>query len=393
MNVNAADPFVLYDKNEKCFYCYATSNELAPKDKAFFIYKSFDGSNFEFVGYALDLNHKNIWGSTWFWAPEVYYNENNGYYYMLYSACLKKELVKEFFYDDNYEETCKIGVAVSKFPSGPFVNITNRPIDYFPYDKNYKDIEKVSNDIFNLKDDNLLKDVKSGIHFPIIDASLFFKDDRIFLFYSRCCYKNCLFDKKLNRFVEESNIALVELNNDFWFTKELIMPKIKDEYKYFNLKDNQRQDRYLDVINYKKEPQEWENAHINDYFKTNGANKNRRWSEGSTTFKVKNLDLYAILYSCNFYQNKNYGVGIAFSNDGINDFKKYKSNPIIHQIKEDSLYSTGHGSLVTLDDKMYYYFHGRDSLTANRSLYRCELCINSIDDVKVSNIFHCNLLK
>ena len=78
---------------------------------------------------------------------------------------------------------------------------------------------------------------------------------------------------------------------------------------------------------------------------------------------------------------------------GINDFKKYKSNPIIHQIKEDSLYSTGHGSLVTLDDKMYYYFHGRDSLTANRSLYRCELCINSIDDVKVSNIFHCNLLK
>ena len=128
---------------------------------------------------------------------------------MLYSACLKKELVKEYFYDDNYEETCKIGVAVSKFPSGPFVNITNRPIDYFPYDKNYKDIEKVSNDIFNLKDDNLLKDVKSGIHFPIIDASLFFKGDRIFLFYSRCCYKNCLFDKKLNRFVEESNIALV----------------------------------------------------------------------------------------------------------------------------------------------------------------------------------------
>lgn len=60
MNVNAADPFVLYDKKEKCFYCYATSNELAPLDKSFFIYKSFDGVNFEFVGYALDLNHKNI---------------------------------------------------------------------------------------------------------------------------------------------------------------------------------------------------------------------------------------------------------------------------------------------------------------------------------------------
>lgn len=391
MNILAADPFVLYDKKQKCYYCYATSNEHALKDKTFFIYKSIDGIHWVFVTYAMDLNHPNNWGKTWFWAPEVYYNEQNGYYYMVYSACVKDELVEEYFYDKNFEETCKIGVAVSKSPEGPFVNITNRPLDYYPYDAHYKDIEKETNHVFLQKDKRRLKKSPKGIHFPIIDASLFFDQEKIYLFYSRCCYKNCLYDQKLHRFVEESNIDCVELNTDWWYAKTPKMPTIKQSYKKYNRQALQRQDKYKAVIHYKKDPQAWENAHVDDFIKTNGMNKNRRWSEGSCTFKIKlkKKKVYAILYSCNFYQNENYGVGIAFSNFPDKNYKKYAKNPILHQRVDLNLYSTGHGTLLNIENKMIYYFHGRESLKAHRCLYRCEIIIHSKKDVEIKDIIAC----
>ena len=90
MNVLAADPFVLYDEVRKCYYCYATSGAKSLKEKkAFYIYKSKDKIHWEFVNFALDLNHENIWGKDWFWAPECYFNPNNNHYYLFYSARLK----------------------------------------------------------------------------------------------------------------------------------------------------------------------------------------------------------------------------------------------------------------------------------------------------------------
>ena len=37
----------------------------------------------------------------------------------------------------------------------------------------------------------------------MIDVNLFFEDEKIYMYYSRCCYKNVRYDKELNKFIEE----------------------------------------------------------------------------------------------------------------------------------------------------------------------------------------------
>ena len=155
------------------------------------------------------------------------------------------------------------------------------------------------------------------------------------MFYSRCCYRNCIFDEEYQKFIEESNIVAVELDTSWWFDKEAkTMPTIKKEYLSYN--NNQRQDKFINIITYHNEKQAWENGHINDYDNNFGSKRNRRWSEGSTTFtKMLNGEkVYCITYSCNNYQNALYGVGIAFSKNALGPYKKYEKNTIIHQIKQ-----------------------------------------------------------
>lgn len=386
-NVIGADPYVLYDKVTGYYYCYATSN--VDNIKQFYIYKSKDLINWEFVDYALDLR-KNNWAKDWYWAPECYYNPNNGYYYLFYSARLKDELTSEYFYEDKYEENCKIGVAVSKSPEGPFINITDRPIDYYPYDKNYLDVDKVYENTFekNIDYDKRFLAPRGG-YLSMIDVNLFFDEEKIYMFYSRCCYRNCLYDEEYNRFVEESNIVAVELNTDWWYDKEAkTMPTIKKEYSSYS--EDRRQDKFVNIITYHNEPQNWENGHIFDYDK--GIGRNRRWSEGSTTF-VRNINgkkKYCITYSCNNFQNALYGVGIAFSDSPLGPYKKYERNPIIHQIEEESLYSTGHGTIVEMNDELYYFLHGRENVDEERVLYCAKIDINA-DDVNVGKVTICSL--
>ena len=53
MRVIGADPFTLYDKNSGYYYIYSTSNE-SKNNRTFYIHRSTDLINFEFVDYALD---------------------------------------------------------------------------------------------------------------------------------------------------------------------------------------------------------------------------------------------------------------------------------------------------------------------------------------------------
>lgn len=389
-SVLGADPFILFDKNSGFYYSYCTGGD---EKGAFRIYKSKDMVEWEFVSLALSFSHPNVWGKDWFWAPECYYNDNNGYYYLFYSARVKDELTKEYFAIDDYFESAKIGVAVSKSPEGPFVNITNRPLDYYPYDPEYYDIDAICDNVFDKnKDDNLEKNAPKGVYLSSIDADIFIDDDkRIYLYFSRCCYRNCVYDEKLDKYIEESNICVVELNNDWWFTKgEPIMPTIKSDYKVI-AENGLRQDKFLTVINYNNEPQEWENGHINDYEMFNL--KNRRWSEGSALFKHKidDKDMYFIMYSCNNFQNSLYGVGIAYSDNPISGFKKFDGNPIISQNEKESLYSTGHGSFLKVNNEYYYLFHGRDNPKHNRIVYLGKVIVNNLKDIFVHDIKKCVL--
>jgi beta-xylosidase len=96
IKADCADPYML--KHEGVFYLYGTGGNDGIK-----VYRSTNAVDWSAAvgatnGYAL---HKNdVWGTQWFWAPEVYYLNNK--FYMFYSA----------------EE--HISVAESASPLGPF---------------------------------------------------------------------------------------------------------------------------------------------------------------------------------------------------------------------------------------------------------------------------------
>ena len=91
----------------------------------------------------------------------------------------------------NEAENFRIGVAVSDRPTGPFKDISGKPV----FDPGY----------------------------PVIDANLLTYKGKNYLYYSRCCYKNPVeteissWARKLNLFqtIEESWIYGVEISADF----------------------------------------------------------------------------------------------------------------------------------------------------------------------------------
>lgn len=359
MLVRIADPHVIYSKKEKKFYCYGTKHY---NNLHFAIYESSNLYDWDFVGYALDLSDGDFVCDDWFWAPECYYNENNGYYYLFYSAKLKDEYLEKYFNDKNFKEGCKICVAVSKSPRGPFINLDGNPLDFSPYDDNYLDVDAICQNVFDLDYPSKLlenSDIPKGTYVPFIDANLFIDNGHIYLFASRNCYHNCLYDDRRGKFVEESTIIGVELETDWWHQKEPVMPTIKKEY--VREIDGRRKDKYLTIIDYKSNPQAWENASVEDYKRSNGERHNRRWHEGSTTFTVKinGKKKYAMTYSCNYYGNEFYGVGIAFGDNPLGPYVKYENNPIIKQREDGFVNSTGHGCVVEYEGETYYIHHAR----------------------------------
>ena len=392
-SIPAADPYVLYDKESGYYYAYSTDG--ANKGYYFGIYRSPDLVTWEKASDgAIAKDDPNQWGSTWFWAPEVYHNEDTGLYYIFYSAMLKPELREEAFGYADFGEACKIGVAVSDTPDGPFRIIADHPIDYYPYDPDYYDVNLIMDEA-QMKPPATLEEgmtAPKGTYIPTIDADVFFDDDgRMYLYYSRNAYRNWVWDSDLGKYIEESNIYAVELNTEWWSDPEgKTMPTVKEEYVNATKAEDDpadvRKDGFVPIINYAGEKQAWENAHVNDYEKYEGTKKDRRWSEGSTTLKYyfdKDNDgekeaIYYILYSCNNFENENYGVGYAVADNPLGPWDKYDLNPILSQDDELGMYSTGHGSFITTPDgtESYYVYHGRSSTTGGRRMYTDRMFID-----------------
>ena len=390
MNCRGADPFILFDPKSKYYYIYATDEDFTVEGKTFIIYKTKDLTNLEYVGHALDLNYKR-WGKDWFWAPIVLYNPNNDLYYMFYSARVKDELLPKYFIDPQFEEGCKIGVATSTSPEGPFRNISDEPIDYRPHDNNYLDVAKISKNPKHpdMSFEKAFENAKRGTYVPLIDIDIFFENNIAHFYFSRCCYNNYIYDVEYQKFIEESHILHAEFDMDFWFDKSgTMMPRLLNNYR------NGDKDYYDEIIAYWREPQKWENSHVDDFNKSHGEKKDRRWSEGSTVFKknIEGEDVYFITYSCNNYENEFYGVGIAVSDSPRGPFRKYPHNPLIHQIDEENIYSTGHGSYININGKDYYIFHMRDDKKSYRCVAWCELIIKSKSDISISKIHKCQLI-
>ena len=383
-DLRAADPAVMYD--EKSGYYYAYSTDGATNGYRFGIYRSADMVTWELLPNGA-LKGENQWGNDWFWAPECYYNPETGWYFLFYAARIRSgtDLAEKHFGYRVFDEACKIGVAVSRSPEGPFENISNEPIDYYPYDPEYYDINLIMPD--QNKPPLTLEEgmtAPKGTYLPTIDANVFFDDDgRIYLYFSRNCYRNWVWDSDLNKYLEESNIYCVELETDWWNDPEAkTVPTVTEEYYNANKSaddpEDVRKDGFVPVINYAMEKQEWENAHINR------VPTNRRWAEGSTTIKYyfdKDNDGVEEPYqssaaSCNNWENEWYGVGYAVAESPLGPWDKYDLNPIL-ELNED-MSGTGHGSIGWSPDgeDMFYVYHGRLGTTGSRKLFQDKLTID-----------------
>jgi hypothetical protein len=318
------------------------------------------------------------------------------------------------------------------------VEIESKPIDYYPFDPNYHDVNLIMDDKQMLPPQTRQEGetAPKGTYIPFIDPNIFFDEDgRIYLYMSRNAYRNWNWDDKLGKYIEESNIIVVELERKWWDDpKASTMPKIVSSQIDIHARDAPslpanitayngtgeigkppRKDGWKTVISYGADPQDWENYHVNDYDKFNGTKKNRRWSEGSTLLKRRDAagkPVYLLTYSGNNFEASNYGVGFATAKSPMGPFRKSSHNPVLSQAPDGKIpiYSTGHGSVVASPPRnskqsvgaqevtvrtppgseLFYVHHGRNSTTSGRSIYttrmtldESDLCFGSNDAIRM----------
>lgn len=308
--VPLGDPYLLYTKGT--YYLYGTGGGA---NKGFTAYSSKDMVNWKREGqvYFHDNPHgwsdpKAKWGGA-YWAPEVY--EVKGKYYLFYSAQWKQNPTHE-------EENFRIGVAVADKPTGPFVDLASQPL----FDPGY----------------------------PIIDANVLFDPSgKAYLYYSRCCYKHPVesevadFARQKGWFkqIEESWVYGVELKQDFSGVIGepvlLLRPPVK-------MSDRQAA---------------WESRSVT------AREVNRRWTEGSVTFKKDNT--YYMMYSANYFGGQYYAIGYATARSPLGPYIKGANNPVLQRntAAGGSVTGTGHNSIAYSPDgrEMFCVYHARTAKT------------------------------
>ena len=428
-----ADPHVIYDSDSGLYYAYST--EGADEGYNFAIYSSPDLATWhKHPGGVLracwdaDMNEledgQACWAKDWYWAPETYHNEKTGWYFFFFAGRLREDLSAEYFRYSEFEEPSKIGVAVSRSPTGPFEEIESKPFDYYPFDPDYYDVNLIMDEEQMLPPQTQEegRTAPKGTFIPTIDVNIFFdNDERVYLYVSRNAYRNWNWDADLGKYIEESNIIVVEMDRAWWDDPEAsTMPEIHPSQKDIHAKDAPplpcnitsyngtgelgkppRKDGWKTVISYGADKQEWENYHVNDYKEFNGTKKDRRWAEGSTLLTREDKHgkpVYLLTYSANNYEASNYGVGFATAESPLGPFVKSKNNPVLAQdpAAEVPSYSVGHGSVVASPPRnkkeqlsaqdvtrstpkgseLFYVHHGRNDTTVARSIYTTRMTLD-----------------
>lgn len=309
--VQLGDPYVLHTGNT--YYMYGTGDA----DKGFSTYSAPDLVHWKKEGQVYFHDNKNGWSdpaAKWegaYWAPEVY--EVKGKFYLFYSAQWKNNPAGE-------EENFRIGVAVADKPAGPFIDLADKPL----FDPGY----------------------------PTIDADVLFdKGGKAYLYYSRVAYKHPVESEVANwarkkgwyNEIEESWVYGVELKPDFSGVVGepvlLLRPPVK-------LDDKQS---------------EWESRSVTAH------EVNRRWTEGSVTFRKGNT--YYIMYSANYFGGQHYAVGYATSASPLGPFIKAANNPVLQKNtgKGGIVSGTGHNSIAYSPDgkEMFCVYHARTTKTGD----------------------------
>ena len=304
LNVKLGDPYVLLASDGR-YYMYGTGGVK----NGFGCYSSDNLVDWNYEGAVYKGKTADSWAVANFWAPEVY--EQDGKFYMFFSADWKENPTNEL-------ENFRIGVAVSDSPTGPFKEMSDKPLFDFGY--------------------------------PAIDGNLLRDDDgRYYLYYSRCCYKHPVEsevadwarEKGMFDSIEESWVYGIEISPDF---THVIGEPVLILRPPLSMNDKQA---------------EWESRSV-----TSGE-VNRRWTEGS--FILKKNGVYYIMYSSNFFGGENYAVGYATSDSPLGPFVKADNNPVLEKNtpKGGIVTGVGHNSVTWSKDgkQLYCVYHGRTAAT------------------------------
>lgn len=323
--VQFGDPFVL--QTNGMYYMYGTGGGA---DQGFAGYSSADLVNWKKEGQVYFHDNKNGWSnpkSAWdgaYWAPEVY--EKAGKFYLFYSAQWKENPANEM-------ENFRIGVAVADKPTGPFIDMEEKPI----FDPGY----------------------------PIIDANVFFDENgKTYLYYSRVAYKHPVESevaewakqKGWYNEIEESWVYGVELKPDF---SGVIGEPVLLLRPPGSMKDKQA---------------EWESRSVTS------KEVARRWTEGSVTFKKGNT--YYMMYSANHFGGEHYAVGYATASSPLGPYTKAANNPVLQKNvdKGGVVTGTGHNSITYSPDgkEMFCVYHGRTAATGEeRVVFIDRMAVNN----------------
>ena len=108
---------------------------------------------------------------------------------------------------------------MSRSPAGPFVPIADRPIDYYPFDPDYADVNLLMSPPYLVPPATQEEGAKAprGTYIPAIDPNVFWDTDgSIWLFFSRNAYRNWVWSDEFGKYIEESNIYTVRLDDAWW---------------------------------------------------------------------------------------------------------------------------------------------------------------------------------
>ncbi len=309
LGIAVADPFVLREPDGR-YVVYGTGGGQG--STAYPAFTSSDLVHWKSIGETYQRNPADSWCTDTFWAPAVYHVKDR--YYMFYSAQWRD--------NPNHEkENYRIGAAVSDKPGGPFRDIRNAPL----FDPGY----------------------------PAIDADLLFDSDgRIYLYYSRCCYKHPIESEladwarkeKIYTEIEESWIYGVEVKPDFTGTIGepvlVLRPPVR-------LSDKNAA---------------WENLSVTT------KEVNRRWTEGPCSFKHGGL--YYLMYSANHYLGENYALGYATAKRPLGPFQKASNNPVLRKNTDrgGTVSGPAHNCVTLSPDgsEMLCLYAGRTAATGSR---------------------------
>ena len=311
----ADDPYVLYDAQSGYYYSYSTDGG---RDHYFKVMKSADMVSWETVGGVFSKSAAQ-WGCSQFRSPEVYYNAATGWYYMFYTARIKAgtDLAYTHFGDKYYLEGDKIGVAASRSPEGPFENIGSGPIDYYPFDAAYRDVDKAMPDPLT-PPTALNNTAPLGLYISCSDPTLLFDNDgKIYMYYTRGSYRGWVWDAGQSAYVKESQIYCVELDTAWWNSANAnVVPTVAAGERH-DVQDTRR-DGFTKILTGSGG---WENTGMSE-------SPYRKRELYNPQIVAKN-DKYYLYYTCSGTNDTTMAVGYAVSDSATGTWIKYSQNPVI----------------------------------------------------------------